>query len=256
MPRSVNVVAARNRRRKVMKMAKGQFGRRKNVWTVAKNAVEKGLTYAYRDRKTNKRNREPGGVTVKPGNYKVAISFGDQTSEKMILVKTDPRLNVSLSNIDQVYTASKNLETMQQSMIDAVKQLIESKQTAEKFQTDLKKLDKEKYKDEIKSSKDIIKQIDTIIDVYLGKEDKRQGITRNPETTVNQRIGLANGYVRSRQNGMTSTETTLIKNAKDALIDALDKTNKFFTETWNPYQVKMEQLQINPFKEIISFKID
>ena len=207
-------------------------------------------------RKTNKRTREPGGVTVKPGNYKVAISFGDQTSEKMILVKTDPRLDVSLSNIDQVYTASKNLETMQQSMADAVKQLIESKQTAEKFQTDLKKLDKEKYKDEIKSSKEIIKQIDEIIDVYLGKEDKRQGITRNPETTVNQRIGLANGYVRSRQNGMTSTETTLIKNAKDALIDALDKTNKFFTETWNPYQVKMEQLQINPFKEIKSFKID
>ena len=54
MPRSVNVVAARNRRRKVMKMAKGQFGRRKNVWTVAKNAVEKGLVYAYRDRKAKK----------------------------------------------------------------------------------------------------------------------------------------------------------------------------------------------------------
>jgi large subunit ribosomal protein L20 len=56
MPRSVNVVASRKRRRKVMKMAKGQFGRRKNVWTVAKNAVEKGLTYAYRDRKTKKIN--------------------------------------------------------------------------------------------------------------------------------------------------------------------------------------------------------
>lgn len=56
MPRSVNVVASRNRRRKVMKMAKGQFGRRKNVWTVAKNAVEKGLTYAYRDRKAKKAN--------------------------------------------------------------------------------------------------------------------------------------------------------------------------------------------------------
>lgn len=56
MPRSVNVVAARNRRRKVMKMAKGQFGRRKNVWTVAKNAVEKGLVYAYRDRKAKKAN--------------------------------------------------------------------------------------------------------------------------------------------------------------------------------------------------------
>ncbi len=56
MPRSVNSVASRARRKKVMKQAKGYFGRRKNVWTVAKNAVEKGLTYAYRDRKTKKRN--------------------------------------------------------------------------------------------------------------------------------------------------------------------------------------------------------
>ena len=55
MPRSVNVVAARARRKKVLKLAKGYWGRRKNVWTVAKNAVEKGLTYAYRDRKAKKR---------------------------------------------------------------------------------------------------------------------------------------------------------------------------------------------------------
>jgi large subunit ribosomal protein L20 len=56
MPRSVNHVASKQRRKKVLKMAKGYFGRRKNVWTVAKNAVEKGLTYAYRDRKQHKRN--------------------------------------------------------------------------------------------------------------------------------------------------------------------------------------------------------
>ncbi len=56
MPRSVNSVASRERRKRIMKQAKGYFGRRKNVWTVAKNAVEKGLTYAYRDRRTKKRN--------------------------------------------------------------------------------------------------------------------------------------------------------------------------------------------------------
>lgn len=56
MPRSVNSVASRARRKKVLKHAKGYFGRRKNVWTVAKNAVEKGWLYAYRDRKTKKRN--------------------------------------------------------------------------------------------------------------------------------------------------------------------------------------------------------
>jgi large subunit ribosomal protein L20 len=56
MPRSVNSVASRAKRKKIMKLTRGQFGRRKNVWTVAKNAYEKGQLYAYRDRRTKKRN--------------------------------------------------------------------------------------------------------------------------------------------------------------------------------------------------------
>ncbi|HET6990534.1 MAG TPA: 50S ribosomal protein L20 [Bacteroidia bacterium] len=56
MPRSVNHVASRAKRKKVLKMTKGYFGARRNVWTVAKNTLEKGLVYAYRDRKQKKRN--------------------------------------------------------------------------------------------------------------------------------------------------------------------------------------------------------
>ena len=56
MPRSVNAVASRARRKKVLKLAKGNFGSRGNVWTVDKNTVEKGLQFAYRDRKNKKRN--------------------------------------------------------------------------------------------------------------------------------------------------------------------------------------------------------
>jgi len=56
MPRSINSVASKARRKKILKQAKGFFGRRKNVYTVAKNAIEKALSYAYRDRKTKKRN--------------------------------------------------------------------------------------------------------------------------------------------------------------------------------------------------------
>lgn len=55
MPRSVNTVAAKARRKSILKLAKGYWGRRKNVWTVAKNAVERGLQYAYRDRRVKKR---------------------------------------------------------------------------------------------------------------------------------------------------------------------------------------------------------
>jgi large subunit ribosomal protein L20 len=56
MPRSVNSVASRKRRKKILKQAKGYFGARSKVYTVAKNAVERGLQYAYRDRKQKKRN--------------------------------------------------------------------------------------------------------------------------------------------------------------------------------------------------------
>lgn len=56
MPRSVNHVASRARRKKILKLTRGYIGARKNVWTVAKNTWEKGLTYAYRDRKAKKRN--------------------------------------------------------------------------------------------------------------------------------------------------------------------------------------------------------
>ena len=55
MPRSVNAVASRARRKKVLKLAKGNFGSRGNVWTVAKNTVEKGLQYAYAHRQLKKR---------------------------------------------------------------------------------------------------------------------------------------------------------------------------------------------------------
>ncbi len=56
MPRSVNHVASRAKRKNILKLTRGYFGARKNVWTVAKNTWEKGLTYAFRDRRTKKRN--------------------------------------------------------------------------------------------------------------------------------------------------------------------------------------------------------
>lgn len=207
-------------------------------------------------RTIKKRTREPSGARVKPGTYKVVMSFGDQTSEEMITIKSDPRLNVSTKAINETYTASKEIQSIRQAAADAVKQLVESKNIATDYSKKLVKLDKKKYKDQIKASKDIIKKIDKVIAIYLGKVDKRQGITRNPEVNVNQRIGNAGFYAGSRPNGLTTTEKTLIKHAKDAVKEALDKTNTFFNEKWKPYQATMEELNTTPFKEIKAFKLN
>ena len=56
MPRSVNHVASRAKRKRILKLTRGYYGARKNVWTVAKNTWEKGLTYAFRDRRNKERN--------------------------------------------------------------------------------------------------------------------------------------------------------------------------------------------------------
>ena len=56
MPRSVNHVASRAKRKRILTLTRGYYGARKNVWTVAKNTWEKGLTYAFRDRRNKKRN--------------------------------------------------------------------------------------------------------------------------------------------------------------------------------------------------------
>jgi len=78
MPRSVNAVASRQRRKKVLKKTKGQFGRRKNVWTVSKNAYEKGLTYAYRDRRNKKRTFRSLWITrINAGVRQYGMSYSE-----------------------------------------------------------------------------------------------------------------------------------------------------------------------------------
>ncbi|MBN4046947.1 hypothetical protein JYU05_00205 [bacterium AH-315-P13] len=207
-------------------------------------------------RTIRKSTREPSGARVKPGTYKIELSFGDQISEEMITVKSDPRLAISTEAINETYNASKEIQHIRQTAADAVKQLVESKNTATDYSKKLAKLDKKLYKDQIKASKDIIKKIDKVIAIYLGKEDKRQGITRNPEVNVSQRIRSAGSYAGSRPDGLTTTENTLIMHAKDAVKEALEKTNTFFNEAWKPYQSAMEDLNTTPFKEIKSFKLN
>ena len=204
-------------------------------------------------RKIRKRKNEPGGVAVKPGNYLIKLSYLEQQSEASITIKSDPRVNVSSKAINETYQVGKELERMTQTAADAVKQLIESKETANQFKSDLQKEDKEKFKEQIKLSKELVKKIDSILALYIGKEDKRQGITSSPEVTLMQRISTANWYSGSRPNGITNTEETLMTQAKDQLETVLNTTNSFYKTEWKEYQIKMENIKLSIFKKIKTF---
>ena len=103
-------------------------------------------------RTIRKRTNEAGGVGVKPGTYRLEMTYGDQTSTSSITVASDPRLQVSQKAINDAYNAGKTLEGLTQTAADAVKQLVESKTIAQDYKKMLKKLDKDDaHKDDLKS---------------------------------------------------------------------------------------------------------
>lgn len=218
-------------------------GFHKTTWYLREKGVDRP------SRRIRKSRREPGGVTVKPGTYKVKMTFGDVTSEQEIKVEYDPRLEISTEAINQKYDAMKVLEKDQEKMANIVKQLVESKNTATALKSKLAKEDKKKYKDDIKASSEVIKKIDGLLAIYLGKIDKRQGITRSPEVTVNQRFFTAYRYISSRFGNQTATETQLTNQFKEAFKKAISETNTFFNNDWIKYKEKVEKIQISPFKK-------
>ena len=207
-------------------------------------------------REIKKRKNEPRGVSVKPGTYRLELKYLDNTTSSAIEIKSDPRVEISEMAINDRYQRGKELEELTQTTANAVKQLAESKDIAEKYKVDLAKKDKVLYLEEIKVSKIIIKRIDSIIDRYVGKEDKRQGITNSSYVPVTNRISTASRYSGSRPNGITKTEIVLIQQVKEKLEAVLKETNLFFETDWENYKIEMNQLDLSPFKKTESYFIN
>lgn len=217
------------------------------------NMDEKGVERP--SKKIQKSKREPSGIQVMPGSYRAVLRYGDQNSEAVIKVKSDPRIPYNIQARQAVYDALKEFEHQQEIAAKAVKQLVESKNIVSEFSDKLSKKDKKLNKEALKRCKELTKKIDSLLALYFGKEDKRQGITSDPEVSVTERIGIASYYTSTRQNGITNTERSLIQHAKTAIESALEATNTFFTEEWGAFRTDMEAKEWSPFKPVETFKI-
>jgi len=104
MPRSVNVVAAHRRRKKLLSKTKGNFGSRRNVWTVAKNTYEKGQQYAYRDRRNKKRNfRSLWIIRINAGVREYGMSYSEfmgKLCKKNIVINRKVLADLAMNNTD------------------------------------------------------------------------------------------------------------------------------------------------------------
>ncbi|WP_242015666.1 WD40/YVTN/BNR-like repeat-containing protein [Robertkochia marina] len=239
---------------KLIRTLKMKAPKEKGIHRMYWGLEEKGAERPSRRLRESK--REPGGMEVLPGTYGLKLTYGDQTTESSIEVKTDPRLDYRMEDLEEVYNTGKEIQQWNQLAADVSKQLLESRKTADDFKKELKKKDKKTYKEEIEASEAIIKKIDSILDEMFGEEDERQGITRSSDPTVSSRLSSAYGYVASRKSGITATETRLMEQAKEALNGVVEKTNAFYKNDWPGYREQMEALEIERFEETKSFSID
>ena len=209
---------------------------------------EKGIPRPRREPRKSK--TEPSGVSVKPGSYRVVLAYGTDKNEQQIVVKSDPRILDNPENIESVYDASKKLESFMAKASESVKQLTQSKNILLDYQKLFKENKTEFVKELTKEIKTQTKTLDSLISLYIGKVDKRQGIVRNPESNVMTRIGTASRYIRTRKQGITPTEDKLLQHAKDELEAALEKTNKYYKEVWPSLRTQIEGVDSSRFKEI------
>ena len=215
---------------------------------------EKGVEYPTKA--TTKTKKEPSGTRVLKGTYKAVLNYGNLSSETSIRVENDPRLNVNDEAQRAIYLTSKRLESYLSKATEATQQLVQSKKIAETFMKSLKETDEKGFTQEIEETEQIKSKIEELLVLFFGKVDERQGITSDPNVSVLERLGTANYYVSTRQNGVTSTEQTLIENAKSALNKALNQVNLFFESDWDKFQKQSERINLSPFKAVKIIRLD
>lgn len=211
------------------------------------NLTEKGVNRPSKS--VRKSTREPSGLRVLPGDYKAQLVYNDVVSTTMIKVQDDPRITEYTDvHAKEKYDALKKLEQLTVKISEVTDKLAENIEKASNFKSYLSKLDKESYKNEIEATEKMVDTLKKEQEKYFGKVDKRQGITRNPEITVLNRLYAAQSYIGSRQSSQTATEAQLYEHAENAVDKAVKETKSLLNTHWQPYVQKMKQVSIDTFK--------
>jgi len=213
----------------------------------------KGGSWIRRNPRESK--QESGGGYLSPGQYDVVLSLGQNDTSKysgekrQITVHADPRIkNISSEgavNTQEMMTASQGLTA---NITKILKQLKSDKDGLERLKEDLA-LDKGKdHKDLFEEIKEMEKSLTELQDLYVGKQDDRQGITADAAPSVADRLRQHYGYLVSRPDGPTQTEIQLWQQAQQAAQAAEQKVEAFYKSTWSTFTQKISEISIPYFK--------
>ncbi|HSH20095.1 MAG TPA: hypothetical protein VLA03_06565, partial [Draconibacterium sp.] len=214
---------------------------------------EKGVRRPSRSSSQRRGNWEPRGVTVLPGTYKMVLSYGKEKDSTSVSVAFDPRIEISEQTLQAKYQLLKDVEKHMEQMADISKQLNESKEIVKQYKKQITDLKDKKHADVLKKHDSISKKLDGFVDELLGKEDKRQGITRSPDITIVSGLFTAYMYINDLLQEPGLTEKQLLDNALKAFETYKSEVNLFYQKDWPDFKTEVEKLNLTLFKEAKTF---
>ncbi len=235
--------------RTIKRKAPEDSGLHRTYW----NMDEKGVRGPSRSA-ARKNAPEPRGLTVLPGDYKVVMHYNKAKDSTMVNVAYDPRVEMPMTVLKSKYDLLKQLEAKTGLAGKAIDQLKASKKIADSYKKQLKAKKDSIYKEPITATDSIVKAIGTLMDGMIGKEDKRQGITRNPEPTPLTFLFTARRYVGSLVQEPGKTERQLMKTANEKLAVEMEKINAFYSKDWPAYRKEIEALNLTLFEDFKELK--
>ena len=167
----------------------------------------------------------------------------------MLTVAFDPRLDLSDADITAKNDALDRIDASKGLGFQAVERLKEAIKLANDYSKKLKEKDEEGFEEQIKLCKTTADTLNTFLDAFLGKVDKRQGITRGQPQSVNNSLRGAQMYTGSATHAPGATELKLIDKFEADLQAALKPVNDYFESEWPKFRETVEPIDLSPFKD-------
>jgi hypothetical protein len=190
---------------------------------------------------------EPSGGDALPGNYKVIMEYGGESSETSITVHADPRINPSQTALEAKDNFLKKVEGLSSEVSAATKKLDEAQKIIDKVNALIKDVKTEDAKALEAAAKDIKKKLDTTREAFTGPKIEGQGIVRNLFPTTMTHVFAPRSYANSSYAAPGATEERLLSQGKEAAAAAIAKVEAFMQGEWKAFEEKVKATPIDLF---------
>lgn len=217
------------------------------------NLDRKGVRGPSRDKPRSDAS-EPSGPDVLPGTYKVKMTYSGQSDSTEVRVHFDPRIEYNREDLEAQLAMEQELVELTSKAADATNRLVEAsemlKMTEELIKAAKEENDDDRLKELEAQTEEVKKSIDSLFNFMAGKEDDRQGITRNPDPSVASKLRHPRRYLGSLIGTPDATERTLMRKARKAVDEGTEKVKAFFSEEWSRYVKAVRNTDLNPVREL------